>query len=172
MYEYLIIVITAFINDFDILFSKYARDNNHRMLITHSIIPSIIILIFGLIFISPFLIICGVIYFIHVFVDTLDWGTNFLGIHKKPFGPKFLISKEELENIDEILANFKIKKSFFDFRYYSNKGIIAIEIIFFTLMILFVAFFALKYLFIIALYFPLLAFHLILYFKLKKIEEK
>ncbi len=142
------------------------------MLITHSIIPSIIILIFGLIFISPFLIICGVAYFIHIFVDTFDWGTNFLGIHKKPFGPKLLISKEELNNIDEILANFKIKKSFFDLRYYNNKVIIAIEIILLALMIISVAFLALKYLFIITLYFPLLTFHLIVYFKLKKIEEK
>ena len=41
------IVFSAFICDFDVFFSKYAKDHNHRNLITHSIIPSIIVIVLG-----------------------------------------------------------------------------------------------------------------------------
>ena len=48
--EFSIIVFFSFFCDFDVFISKFAKDNNHRMLITHSIIPSLIILLLGFIF--------------------------------------------------------------------------------------------------------------------------
>ena len=169
--EFTIIVIFSFIMDFDIFFSKYARDHNHRMLITHSIIPSIILLIVGLIFLSPFLLVCALAYFIHALIDTFDWGTNFLGFHKKPWGAKLLITKEELENLDKHLSNFKVKKSFFDFKYYSNKVILFIEISVAFFMLLFIILFALEYIIITLLYIPFLLFHLLGFLHLKRIES-
>lgn len=168
--EFTAIVFCAFIMDFDIFFSKYAKDNNHRMLITHSIIPAIVILILGIIILSPVIVICGLVYLIHVLIDTLDWGTNFLGIHKKPFGPKFLITKEELDSLDEILSKYKIKKSFFDFRYYKSRWILITEGILFAVMIITVIVFAFEFVMLIILYFLFLAFHLSGYFHLKNIE--
>jgi len=164
-------VLISSIVDFDILFSKYAKNNNHRMLISHSIIPSILLLILGLLFLSPLLIICAFAYFIHILIDTMDWGTNFFGINKEPFGPKFLISNKELENLSEILNEYKVAKSFFDFRYYKNKTVLIIEGLLFAFMIIFIVWFAFEYLIVISLFFFGLIFHLFIYYKLKKIES-
>lgn len=157
--------------DFDVFFSKFAKDRNHRMLITHSIIPGLFILVVGLIFMHPVMLICAIVYFIHIVVDNFDWGTNFFGFHKKPFGFKFLITEEELKNLNKILANYKITKSFFDFKYYSNKFVLACELILFVLMVIFLGLFAFEYILSIIGYVAFLLFHLLGYFKLRKIEQ-
>ncbi|TFF63487.1 MAG: hypothetical protein EU521_01485 [Promethearchaeota archaeon] len=170
--EFGLIVVCGFIMDFDVFFSKFAKDGNHRMLLSHSIIPGIILFIIGMLFLWPALVISGLAFIIHIVIDTLDWGTNFFGVHKKPFGPKLLISKEEFDNIDEVLTQYKIKKAFFDIRYYSKKIIIAIEISLFIFMILTVFMFASEYFLWSLIYFPFLFFHLLVYFQMKKIEGK
>ena len=170
--EFGFIVICGFIMDFDIFFTKYAKDGNHRMLISHSILPGLLILIIGLIVSWPFLIISGFSYLIHITIDTLDWGTNFLGIHKKPFGPKFLITKEELENLDEILSKYKIKKLFFDTRYYSKKIVLGVELILLIGMMLSIILFAYEFILLSLLYIPFLLFHVLGYSQMKKIENK
>ncbi|MFW9937520.1 MAG: metal-dependent hydrolase, partial [Candidatus Thorarchaeota archaeon] len=112
--EFIIIVISSFICDFDVFFSKYAFKHNHRMLISHSIIPSVIIMFFGLIFSWNVLFFSGLVYFIHIIIDTFDWGTNFFYFQKKQVGLKLLISKEEFENIEVYLSKYKKSESFFD----------------------------------------------------------
>lgn len=169
--EFSLIVICAFIMDFDIFFSKYAENNNHRMLISHSVIPSIFILIIGLILSWSALIIGGIVYIIHVIIDTFDWGTNLFYFPKKSFGLKILLSKEEERNIEKYMAEYKKPQSFFDFKYYSNKIFIIVEIILFVLMMLFVILYAFKYILLIILYFLGLAFHLSTHLHLKKIES-
>jgi len=168
--EFTAIVFSAFIMDFDVLFSKFAKDNNHRMLITHSIIPSIVIILIGIVILSPVIFLCGFGYLIHIIIDTLDWGTNFLGIHKKPYGPKFLITKAELDNIEQILSTYKIKKSFFDIRYYSKKGILIVEGLLAVTMIISITLFALEFILLIIVYVLFLAFHISGYLHFKKIE--
>ena len=79
--------------DLDVFFSKFAKDNNHRLLITHSIIPSVIMLLIGFIFNWEVLIISGISYFSHIIIDTIDWGTNLLYFQKKQVGFKLLFSK-------------------------------------------------------------------------------
>ena len=170
LFEFGLIISCSFIMDFDFILSKFAKDNNHRMLITHSIIPGIIILIIGLIINWTALIISGFVYIIHIVIDTFDWGTNFFGIHKNPVGPKFLISKEELANLHEILAKYKVDKSFFDFRYYDSKVVLIIEALILILMIIFIIIFAFEYILLSTIYLPLLLLHLTHYFHLKKIE--
>jgi hypothetical protein len=170
--EFGFIVVCGFIMDFDIFFTKYARGGNHRMLVSHSILPGVLILIIGLFLIWSALIIGGLSYIIHITVDTLDWGTNFFGIHKKPFGPKYLITKEELENIDEILSQYKIKKSFFDFRYYNKKIVLVIELILLIGMIISLVIFALEFILISIIYIPFLLLHVLGYLQMKKIEDK
>ncbi|MFX0002018.1 MAG: hypothetical protein ACFE9C_01125 [Candidatus Hodarchaeota archaeon] len=169
--EFILIVLFSFICDFDVFFNKYAKDHNHRLLITHSIIPSIVIIIIGYIFFLPPLILSGFSYSIHIFIDTLDWGTNFFYFQKKQVGFKFLISKEEFENLSQYLAEYKLPASFFDEKYYSNKICLGIEFIIFVLMVIFIVIFALEYFLMIFLYFIWLFFHLYRHFTLKKIEK-
>lgn len=166
------IVFLAFISDFDVFLSKYAKNKNHRMLITHSIIPSIIIIIIGYIIDWPALYISGYNYSIHIFLDTLDWGTNFFYFQKKQIGPKFLISKEEFENLSEYLSKYRNPASFFDEKYYNNKICIGLEIVIFILMILSTILLAFPYVFLLLFYFPLILFHLYRHFNLKKIESQ
>ncbi len=163
-------VIFSFICDFDVFFSQYAKDHNHRMLFSHSIIPSLLIIIIGLLINWPVLYLSGFTYAIHIFIDTLDWGTNFFYFNKKLLGLKLLITKEELENLPNYLMKYQKSESFFDAKYYTNKYCLGIEFLLFILMILFVSMFALEYIWLIAFYFIGLYFHLSRHFILKKIE--
>ena len=165
-------MIFSFICDFDVFFSKYAKDHNHRMLITHSIIPSIILILLGLIFNWLALIFSGILYFIHILIDTFDWGTNLFFFHKKPVGIKMLISEEELANLPKYLANYKYSESFFDEKYYTNKAWLATEVLIFVIMMVSIIIFALKYIYIIIFYFIGLYFHLTRHFHLKKLEAR
>ena len=142
------------------------------MLITHSVLPSLIIILLGFFFNWVALIFSGILYFIHILIDTIDWGTNLLFLNKKPVGIKALISEEELANLPKYLANYKHDESFFDEKYYTNKASIAIEIILFVIMMVSIIIFALEYIFIIIFYFMGLYFHLARHFHLKKLEAQ
>ena len=169
--EFFLVVVFSFICDFDILFSNYALDSNHRMLISHSILPSIIITVLGVIFNWIILIIGGLSYSLHVIIDTFDWGTNFFYFKKKQVGLKLLITKEEFANISMHLSQYKKPGSFFDKKYYGNKGIILTEVIIFISMIMLISIFAFRYFLLIVIYFIFLGFHLHRHFKLKQIES-
>ena len=112
------------------------------------------------------------VYFIHIFVDTFDWGTNFFYFRQKVFGFKFLISKEEFENINDYLSKYKNPTSFFDFKYYNNKTCLIIEALLFLLMMVFIIIFAIEFVFIVLSYFFFIGFHLFRHFHLKKLESK
>jgi len=170
--EFVSIVICAFICDFDVFFSKFAKDRNHRNLISHSIIPSILLIVLGLIFYSTVLLLCGFVYFIHIFIDTFDWGTNFFYFPKKTFGLRLLMSKEEENDLSKYLTHYKYPESFFDFKYYSNKVCITIEAVLFIFMLIFTILFAIEYILIIIFYFFGLCFHLLRHYHLKRIEKK
>ena len=169
--EFSMIVLFSFFCDFDVLFIKFAKDHNHRLLITHSIIPSIIVIIIGYILMWPVLIICGFSYSIHIIIDTIDWGTNFFYFQKKQIGFKFLISKDEFENLPKYLAKYKVPEYFFSKKYYNNKICLAIETLLFILMLISIWIFAFNYVFLILLYFFGLSFHLHRHFTLKRIEN-
>jgi hypothetical protein len=170
LFEIILIVGSSFVCDFDVLFTKYALDNNHRNLFTHSIIPSVIITVIGAIIHWPALIFSGISYALHILVDTLDWGTNFLYFGHHNIGLRLLISKEEQDNLDFYLNQYNRKASFFDFKRYNNKLWISMSVVIFLLMILFVFIYALDYFYLIIFYFIALGFHLYKHFSLKKIE--
>ena len=165
------IIVASFVCDLDIFFSKYAQDQNHRNLITHSILPSIFIIVLGLIFGWTALIFSGIAHFIHILVDLFDWGTNLLYFPRKTFGPRFLIRKEE-KNLQEYLDKYKNPHSFFDFKYYDNKITVSIEISLFVGMIIVIVIFAIEYFLISFFYFLGLYLHLSRHFHLKRIESK
>ena len=168
--DYFIAFLGAFVTDFDVFFVKYARDHNHRMLISHSIIPGVVVVIVGLIINWIALIICGIGLLLHVLIDTFDWGTNIFYFPKKVVGLKLLITKDEFENLDKYLTQYKQNESFFDFRYYSCKMCLVLEGLLFVLMLISSVGLAIVYIIIVPLYFIGLFFHLSIHFKLKKIE--
>jgi hypothetical protein len=172
LFEFAFIVFFSFICDLDVFFSKYALNHNHRMLISHSIIPGFLMLLFGIVINWPALTFSGGAYSIHVIIDTFDWGTNFFYFQKKQIGLKFLISKEEFENLPKYLSKFKKAESFFDSKYYSSKVSLGIEAILFILMLVFNILFAFQFIFIITLYFVGLFFHLAQHYKIKRSESK
>jgi len=142
------------------------------MLISHSIIPGFLILVFGIIIKWPAIAFSGAAYSMHVIIDTFDWGTNFFYFQKKQIGLKLLITKEEFENLPDYLSKFKKAESFFDVKYYSSRISLGIEVIVFILMMVFIILFAFQFIFIIFIYFLGLYFHLDRHFKLKRIENK
>jgi len=172
LFEFVFIVFFSFICDLDVFFAKYAIDHNHRMLISHSIIPGFLMLLLGIIINWPVLAFSGATYSLHVIIDTFDWGTNFFYFQKKQIGLKLLISKEEFENLPKYLSEFKKAESFFDTKYYSSRVSLGIEAILFILMCVFTILFAFQFIFIITLYFLGLFFHLTRHFRLKRIENK
>lgn len=172
LFEFVFIVLFSFICDLDVFFAKYAINHNHRMLISHSIIPGFLMLLLGIILNLSVLAFSGVAYSIHVLIDTFDWGTNFFYFQNKQIGLKLLITKEEFENLPKYLSEFKKAESFFDSKYYSSKVNLGIEAILFILMLVFIILFAVQFIFIITLYFIGLYFHLTRHFKLKRIENK
>ncbi len=141
------------------------------MLITHSIIPGVIIIILGLLFNTISVIIGGLSYFLHIIIDTFDWGTNFFYFQKKLVGLRLLISKEEFNNISNYLSQYKKKQSFFDEKYYGCSACLILETLIFILMILFITFLALEYFLVVMIYFLFLGFHVYRHFRLKKIES-
>ncbi len=168
--EFFFILTFSFICDFDVFFAKYAINHNHRMLISHSIIPGFLILVFGIIINWPVLAFSGAAYSIHIIIDTFDWGTNFFYFQKKQVGLKLLITKEELENLPEYLSKFKKAESFFDAKYYSSRISLGIEVTLFILMMVFIIIFAFEFVLISLFYFLGLYFHLSRHFMLKKFE--
>ena len=168
--EFVFIVFFSFLCDLDVFFAKYAINHNHRMLISHSIIPGFLILVFGIIINWPVVAFSGAAYSTHIIIDTFDWGTNFFYFQKKQIGLKLLITKEEFENLPEYLSKFKKAESFFDSKYYSNKVNLGIEAILFILMIVFISIFAFEFVLISLFYFLGLYFHLARHFMLKKFE--
>jgi len=168
--EFGFIILFSFICDLDVFFAKYAINHNHRMLISHSIIPGFIILVFGIIINWPVLAFSGAAYSIHIIIDTFDWGTNFFYFQKKQIGLKLLITKEEFENLPEYLSKFKTAESFFDAKYYSSRINLGIEVILFILMMVIIIIFAFEFVLISLFYFLGLYFHLSRHFKLKKFE--
>jgi len=169
--EFWLIVIFSTVCDLDIFLKKFALDRNHRNLISHSIIPSLIIIIIGTFTLWIALIISGISYLLHIIIDTLDWGTNFFYFNHKNIGFRFLISKEDLRNLEKILTEYKNPTSFFDFKYYKNKIIQTIEILLFILMVISIINFAYNYLYIIIFYFLGLLFHILRHYHLLKIEK-
>lgn len=172
LFEFILIVFFSFLSDLDVFFTKFAKDNNHRNLITHSIYPGLILLIIGLIFHWIVLILISFSFISHILIDFLDWGTNILYFPKKPYGIKYLMSKYEEENLERFLKGYKINASFFDFKYYKHRISLIIEVSLFIIMIIMVLLFAIEYILISLLYFLGLYFHLSKHFYLKKIERK
>lgn len=122
-----LVIFASIFPDLDILLSKYAPDNNHRLFLTHSMYFPLIICLFGILFGNLIVLFIGFCYFSHVLVDLLDWGTNFF-YNGSIFGFRFLLEKEEYDSVPKLLEKEKVKKWFFVRRYYRSKFTLILEV--------------------------------------------
>ncbi len=178
--QYMFIVFCAFGVDFDILFRKFAEDNNHRNLPTHTIYPALIIIILGFI-LSPIIgpvtgyyvvVAGGFAYLSHIILDLVDWGLYLFGF-KKMFGLYILLTQDEKNIVGGnvllfIKAEFKKNKFFFIERYYSNPIIIGLEIVIGCLGAIFLFAFSSEFGILYVGYLVFLEFHL---YEKKKASE-
>ncbi|MHA1888718.1 MAG: hypothetical protein DRO88_03985 [Promethearchaeia archaeon] len=137
-WQYGLITFFSVLPDFDILYLLKSTQKNHRMFFTHSLYLSLIILIVGLIFGKIWIICCGIVLFLHVFVDLFDWGTNFF-FNGRIVGPRLLLTKDEYDRVPELMKKEVDHKWFFVKRYFYNRGCQLAEIIIgvLTLLLLF-----------------------------------
>ncbi|MHA1264334.1 MAG: hypothetical protein ACTSRS_03785 [Candidatus Helarchaeota archaeon] len=149
--EFFLVVSFPFFIDFDFLFSKYAKDNNHRRLITHSLFPYLALLPLGLFYQVLFILgLCGII---HILTDTVDWGTSlFSPIIKEPLGGILPTPPKEVVEI----PNYKKRQCWFTKVYYASSIIVVLEIFFGGLAILSILLIDLTYFWIMLFYFVFL----------------
>ena len=128
------IVGCSFGPDFDIIFSKYAKDFNHRNLFTHSVYIPLGLIIVGFSMQNPWILIGGISYFCHLLPDLLDWGTN-LWSTGKTVGYQILLEVEERGKVLDIIKDLPEPHWFFIERYYNSTIIKIIEMGSFIVMV-------------------------------------
>ena len=170
IFAFSFIVLCGFISDFDIIFKKHAKDSNHRLLISHSIYPSIILIIIGIIigiiFNEIWVLMGGIAYFCHILIDLIDWGTNFF-YNEKMFGLRILLTPEERIDLSHVINDKENRQFFFVQRYYHSKLIIFLEILIGISTFIAVFVFSLNYWYFIFGYLFFFVFHLSEYIGLK-----
>ena len=160
------IVLCGFISDFDIILKKLAKDHNHRALFTHSIYPSLIIIIIGIISNEIWVLMGGIAYFCHIIIDLLDWGTCFF-YNNKMIGLRLLLTPEERVDLSHVINDKENRQFFFVQRYYSSKLMIFLEIIIGISMLIALFAFAINYWYFLFGYIFFFAFHFSEYIELR-----
>ncbi len=118
-FDFLLAVCGSFAQDLDFLFSKYAKDENHRLLITHSIWPGIAAIVLSIPLAMPWIFAAGINSLCHVLFDSMDWGVTLLG-QQKLFGPKILHRGKSL-TITECRARYPNFRCYFTIQWYRNR---------------------------------------------------
>ncbi len=164
--EFLLVVWFPFLIDFDFLFSKFAKDRNHRRLITHSLFPYIALLIIGIFF--PLILILGICGLVHVITDSIDWGTAlFTPLYRAPIGG--ILPKPPKEIVE--IPNYRKRQCWFTKTYYESKPVLTLEISFGALSVLLIIFLNIWYIWIIIFYLFFLILNLRFHFKCRGFEK-
>lgn len=165
-WQFGLITIFSVIPDFDIIYLMFTKEKNHRMFFTHSVYFSLIFLVLGVILMKWWLIFCGIGALVHVFIDLMDWGTNFL-FTKRLFGPRLLLAKDEWDKVPELMAKEFDPKWFFVLRYFKSIFFQTFEIIAGVSVIILFIFIVPEYWYFIFGYILTLGYHLFEYFELR-----
>lgn len=163
IFEFYLVIIFPFLIDLDFIFSKFVKKKNHRRLITHSLLPYLVLAAFG--FLYPLFFILGLCGVVHLLIDMIDWGTSLLApFYPNPIGgvlphvPPNLITD----------ATFEQRQCWFTKTYYGSKIILTVEVLFALLAVSLILIIAVQYLWLIALYFLFLVFHLSYYIRCRR----
>jgi len=163
----IVIFCISFLIDFDFVFSRYAKNRNHRVLPTHGIIIYLIILPIGIFLpVFYFISIAGVV---HVLIDCLDWGVGILSPFSKkiyfgrlPKPPETVINEESLRK----------RQCWFTTTYYNSKFLLFLEILFMIFAIFTIFFIDIAYWWFLLIYFFFLGIHLYSLYNCKKQKDK
>lgn len=175
IFEYLFIVLCSIGPDFDFILAKFTKEKNHRNFFTHTIYPSLIILVIGIIISNIFgfnyIWIGGLAYISHIGLDCLDWGVKIF-YTKNTFGLFLLITQDE-KNLHSDLEKFitsegKEDAFFFIDRYYRNILVLTIDIFLSILGFALMFLFSPQFWYVFFGYFLCLEFHLYQKRKAKK----
>lgn len=167
----LIIIGAAAIQDLDFLFSKYAKNNNHRYFFTHSIWPTVIVVSIGLILGEAWIIITGISIFTHIFVDMMDWGLN-LFYNGKIIGLGLLNPELKGKTIDYEAEGIYYKQFYFTKKYFSSKLFVSMDLAFLITCIVLIIVTQFPWPFLMIAYVITWAYHLNRYFQQKKENER
>jgi len=162
-FEFYLVVFFPCIIDLDFLFSGTVKNKNHRRLITHSLLPYLVLAALGFIYPLFFILaLCGIV---HLFIDIIDWGTALLApFYKDPIGgilpdvPTSLLSE----------SNFKQRQCWFTKTYYNSWIIRITEVGFGIFTIALILIINAQYIWLMGFYFLLLAFHLSYYLRCRR----
>ena len=160
--EVCLVILFPFLIDLDFLLSKFAKNNNHRRLITHSLIPYICLLVIGIFF--PLFLILGICGVFHILTDMIDWGTAlFSPFYSEPLGG--ILPKPPKEIVE--IPDYKKRQCWFAKTYYASSLMLVFEILFGLAAILLIVFIDLWYLWVLIFYFILVVMQLNFYSKCK-----
>ncbi len=124
-FEFFLAMCGSFAQDFDFLLSKFAPDENHRLLITHSLWPGIFAIGVGFPLAMPWVVVAGVNSVCHVLIDSVDWGVTLFG-KQELFGPKILYHGKVL-TLKEYKERYPNFRCYFTIQWYRNPVMRIIE---------------------------------------------
>ncbi len=116
----------SFAQDFDFLLSKYAQDENHRLLITHSIWPGVVAIAVSFPLAMPWVNVAGINSLCHVLVDSVDWGVTLIG-QKKLFGFQIL-HHGKVMTLEETKQRYPNFRCFFTIQWFRNPIMWVLEV--------------------------------------------
>ena len=134
--EVVAIILSACAIDADFLLTKYARDQNHRMLPTHGVaVPVACVAGFVLtLFLLPAyqslpwtLLLCGTNVLVHQIVDSVDWGLDFFHAGRL-VGARILLGGKSAAEFRDDASRYMPSTTLFYHVYYHHRGMIAAEI--------------------------------------------
>ncbi len=127
-FEFFLATCGSFAQDFDFLLSKSAQDENHRLLITHSLWLGVGAIVVGFPLAMPWVTIVGVNSVCHVLIDSVDWGVTLFG-QRKLSGLKILYRGKNCtpKEIKERYPNCPNFRCYFIIQWYRNPFMRAIE---------------------------------------------
>ncbi len=131
--DFLLALCGSFAQDFDFLFSKYAKDENHRLLPTHSIWPGVGAITIGIVLVAPWVVVAGINSLFHVFIDSIDWGVTIVG-QQKLSGFKILLRSKNL-TLEEIKKQYPKVHCYFTIQWYRNRLMQVLEVVSFVGMV-------------------------------------
>ncbi len=131
------IILAGCVNDADFIFSRFEKNKNHRMFFTHSAFPGMFVVMAGLVIsfvampgsiLGWFLILSGCNLTMHVLVDSIDWGVNFL-FKKQVVGKRLLLQGRTPDEYYAYSTRFPSPRGLYFKQYYTNSIMRFIEII-------------------------------------------
>jgi hypothetical protein len=164
------IVASPILPDVDIFFSRYAKDQNHRTLFTHSLYLGLAAVLIGLLSQRVWIVIIGMGYLTHLSFDLIDWGTN-LFYTGKMYGCHRLLTRHEKADVNFYDVNNKQDPWFFFDRYYGSPITLTFEIVTPVLGITLLFLYAPLFWYFLFGYIAVFIFHLTLYIEVQRLKR-